>query len=164
MQKPLHMGKREDSFMQLAIDLSWKAMSEGKGGPFGAIVVHGEEVIGRGCNQVLSGNDPTAHAEIIAIREACKTLGSFLLEGCEIYTSCEPCPMCLGAIYWSRAERVYYANSRSDAEQAGFDDAFIYREISLTPSERRLPMLRMQLPGAVAVFEEWTKKYPKTVY
>lgn len=127
------MDKREKEFMKMAIDLSREGMAACKGGPFGAIVVKGNEVVGKGYNSVLSDNDPTAHAEITAIRNACKTLGSFQLEGCEIYTSCEPCPMCLGAIYWARPDRVYFANTRNDAEQAGFDDSFIYKEISSPP-------------------------------
>lgn len=158
------MGKRELDFMQMAINLSKKGMEEGKGGPFGAIVVKNDEVIGEGCNCVLAENDPTAHAEVIAIRNACKKLNSFQLEGCEIYTSCEPCPMCLGAIYWARPDKVYYANTREDAAGADFDDSFIYQEISLPVSKRRIPMYQVNCENAKEAFTEWKEKANKTNY
>lgn len=158
------MNKREKEFMNMAIDLSYKGMHAGKGGPFGAIVVKGDEVVGKGCNSVLMDNDPTAHAEIVAIRDACKRLNSFQLEGCEIYTSCEPCPMCLGAIYWARPDKIYYANTRNDAEQAGFDDSFIYKELHLPPNQRRIPMIPIHNTQALEVFNEWKDKENKTAY
>ena len=122
---------REEKFMEEAIQLAYQGMTNNEGGPFGCIVVNGEEIIGRGNNKVSCNNDPTAHAEITAIRDACKNIGSFQLTGCEIYTSCEPCPMCLGAIYWARPKAVYYANTRNDAAEIGFDDAMIYEEMSV---------------------------------
>lgn len=158
------MGERERRFMQIAVDLSRKGMEEGKGGPFGAIVVKGDRIIGRGCNLVLSKNDPTAHAEMIAIRDACKRLSSFQLSGCEIYTSCEPCPMCLGAIYWARPDKVYYANTREDASCAGFDDSFIYDEIILAKNKRKIRMQRIGLPEAINIFKEWENKQDKQKY
>ncbi|TAN10918.1 MAG: nucleoside deaminase [Chitinophagaceae bacterium] len=158
------MGKRESDFMQIAIDLSKKGMEEGRGGPFGAIVVKDDEIIGKGYNNVLATNDPTAHAEIMAIREACKNLNSFQLEGCEMYTSCEPCPMCLGAIYWARPDKVYYANTRKDAADAGFDDSVIYTEISLPVSKRRIPMYQLSHKEALEAFREWGKKENKINY
>lgn len=158
------MGKRELEFMQMAVDLSKRGMQEGKGGPFGAIVVKDDEVIGQGCNCVLVYKDPTAHAEVMAIRDACKKLNNFQLEGCEIYTSCEPCPMCLGAIYWARPDRVYYANTREDAANAGFDDSFIYNEISSPVSERKIPMYRLDYKEALAPFLEWKKNEHKINY
>lgn len=158
------MRKHESDFMQIAIDLSKKGMEEGKGGPFGAIVVRGDEIVGRGYNNVLGANDPTAHAEIMAIRDACGRLNSFQLEGCEIYTSCEPCPMCLGAIYWARPDKVYYANTREDAAEAGFDDSVIYKEISLPVNKRRIPMYQINCKEASGAFVEWKKKVNKTNY
>lgn len=158
------MGKREFEFMQMAINLSKRGMEEGKGGPFGAIVVKDDEVIGQGYNSVLEYNDPTAHAEVMAIRDACKRLNSFQLEGCEVYTSCEPCPMCLGAIYWARPDKIYYANGRKDAADAGFDDSFIYQEIALPVSKRRIPMHHIHSKDAIEPFIEWKKKMDKTKY
>src|SRR5688572_24573072 len=122
---------RQKKFLEQAIELSRQGMKGGSGGPFGCIVVKGEEVVGIGSNEVTSANDPTAHAEVVAIRNACRSMGTFQLTGCEIYTSCEPCPMCLGAIYWARPDRVIYANTRLDAAAIEFDDDFIYREINL---------------------------------
>lgn len=158
------MEKRELEFMQIAVNLSKKGMEQGQGGPFGAIVVKDDEVIGQGCNSVLAYNDPTAHAEIMAIRDACKRLKSFQLEGCEIYTSCEPCPMCLGAIYWARPDKVYYANTRKDAADAGFDDSFIYGEIPLPVSKRSIPMYHINSAEALEPFTEWKEKENKTKY
>ena len=152
------------SFLKEAISLSQDKMQENQGGPFGAIVVKNGEIIGRGWNQVTSANDPTAHAEIMAIREACKTIGSFHLLGCDIYTSCEPCPMCLGAIYWSKIKVVYYANNRHDAAQIGFSDEFVYREISLSPGERTVKMIHQPSPQALDVFEQWKQKENKIEY
>lgn len=158
------MHEREKQFMQIAIGLSRKGMEGGQGGPFGAIVVRGDEVIGKGYNRVLADKDPTAHAEIVAIREACLHTVDFMLEGCEIYTSCEPCPMCLGAIYWARPDRVYYANTRDDAAAIGFDDAFIYQELHLPVSRRQIPMIAIEDPEARRVFDEWQDKPDKHAY
>lgn len=158
------MGKREQSFMRIAVNLSRKGMEDGKGGPFGAIVVKDDKIIGKGCNMVLTDNDPTAHAEIMAIREACRHLDSFQLDGCEIYTSCEPCPMCLGAIYWARADKIYYANRREDAADIGFDDSFIYDEIELPIADRKIPMQRIDSPEALEVFKNWKNKSDKIEY
>lgn len=139
-------------------------MLERKGGPFGAVIVKDRRIIGRGCNSVISDNDPTAHAEIVAIRDACGRLKSFTLDGCEIYTSCQPCPMCLAAIYWSRMDRVYYANTRDDAHAAGFDDAHFHEEMSLAPGSRGIPMKQLMRDKAIAVFDEWNELPDKTAY
>ncbi|HMV14627.1 MAG TPA: nucleoside deaminase [Chitinophagales bacterium] len=151
-------------FMKRAIELSKMALQTGKGGPFGCVIVKDGKIVGEGHNQVTSTNDPTAHAEVVAIRNACKNLNSFQLEGCEVYTSCEPCPMCLGAIYWARPSKVYFANTREDAKQIGFDDSFIYDEIPLSISQRKIPMLSMNRNQALLVFEEWKNKSDKTEY
>lgn len=151
-------------FMKRAIELSKMALQTGKGGPFGCVIVKDGKIVGEGHNQVTSTNDPTAHAEVVAIRNACKNLNSFQLEGCEVYTSCEPCPMCLGAIYWARPSKVYFANTREDAKQIGFDDSFIYDEIPLSISHRKIPMLSMNRNQALLVFEEWKNKSDKTEY
>lgn len=141
--------------MQRAIELSGENSSDGKGGPFGAVVVKNGMIIGEGANSVTKQNDPTAHAEIVAIRAACTFLNSFQLEGCEIYCSCEPCPMCLGAIYWARPDRVYFANSRFDAADAGFDDDFIYKELVVPPVARKIPMIHMPIEDAKNVLNNW---------
>ncbi len=156
--------ERKIIFMKEAVKVALEGMNNNKGGPFGCIVVKDNEVIGRGNNQVTSTNDPTAHAEIIAIREACKKLESFQLEGCEIYTSCEPCPMCLGAIYWARPDRVYYGSNQIDAANIGFDDEFIYKEIPLPYSERSIPFQQLGRDVALEAFIEWSKKEDKTEY
>ncbi|MCO4294760.1 nucleoside deaminase [Solitalea sp. MAHUQ-68] len=158
------MGKLENEFMLEAIRLSKEGLMNNEGGPFGCVIVKDGKIIGKGNNQVLATNDPTAHAEVVAIREACKTLGSFQLEGCELYTSCEPCPMCLGAIYWARPQKVYYANTREDAAKIGFDDDFIYQEIPLSLSERHIPMLPMGREQALEVFKFWAEKGNKSLY
>lgn len=150
--------------MKIAIELSQTGMDQGKGGPFGCVIVKDGKIIGKGSNAVLSTNDPTAHAEIVAIREACHALGSFQLEDCEIYTSCEPCPMCLGAIYWARPSRVFYANTKLDAAEAGFDDQFIYDELNLPYSDRKIPFHQIVQDEAKKVFENWILKENKTVY
>ncbi len=149
------IGEREEAFLRAAIALSKKAMQSGAGGPFGCIVVKGDEVIGEGYNEVTSSNDPTAHAEVVAIRNACSKLGAYQLTGCEIYTSCEPCPMCLGAIYWARPQRVIYANTRAEAAAIEFDDDFIYNEINIPVSDRKIPFIHHPSPLAKAVFKEW---------
>ena len=139
-------------------------MRENAGGPFGAVVVKDGKVIAEGWNRVTSTNDPTAHAEVIAIRAACAKLGTFSLAGCEIYTSCEPCPMCLSAIYWARLDRIYFANSRKDAAAIGFDDDFLYREVEKPIEARTIPAVKLDLPEAKAVFDEWERKPDKVEY
>ena len=126
-------------FMRRAVELAREGMTSGKGGPFGCVIVRDGEIVGEGCNRVTSTNDPTAHAEVVAIRDACSRLGTFQLDGCTVYASCEPCPMCLGAIYWARPAAIYFGGSKSDAAAAGFDDAFIYDEIGRDISERKIP-------------------------
>jgi len=158
------MTESQSEFMQAAINLSRQGMEEGKGGPFGCVIVKNGKIIGRGNNSVLSDNDPTAHAEVVAIRDACKNLGHFQLDGCEVYTSCEPCPMCLGAIYWARPSKIYFANNKTDAAIAGFDDEFIYEELEIPPAERTIPMIKILNSEAIRVFEEWIKKENKKVY
>ncbi|HVF96618.1 MAG TPA: nucleoside deaminase [Flavisolibacter sp.] len=155
---------REEKFMQEAIALSKKAIDNGEGGPFGCVVVKGDEIVGRGNNSVTSTNDPTAHAEVMAIRDACKNLGHFQLDDCEVYTSCEPCPMCLGAIYWARPKKIYYANHREDAAEIGFDDSMIYEEISAPMESRKIPIVSVGRTEANKVFQEWKAKDDKTVY
>ena len=152
------------SFMREAIRLSIQMMRRGQGGPFGAIVVRGNRIVGRGCNRVTSSNDPTAHAEIVAIRDACRRLKSFQLDDCELYTSCEPCPMCLSAIYWARLKRVYYANTRKDAARIQLDDDFIYTEVSRAISKRRLVMKQLLRKEALKAFGEWEKKADRIPY
>ena len=156
--------KPEEKFMQEAITLSFETMRNNTGGPFGAVVVKDGKVIAKGFNRVVSTNDPTAHAEVVAIREACKALNDFQLTGCEIYTSCEPCPMCMAAIYWARPDRVYYANSRFDAADIGFDDDFIYQELALPYPERKIPLLRIMAKEALEAFHEWNRKTDKIKY
>lgn len=158
------METREERFMRMAVELSLGGVHQGKGGPFGAVVVRGEEVLGRGCNEVLALADPTAHAEIVAIRQACLRLGSYQLTGCEIYASSEPCPMCLGAIYWARPDKIYYANTRDQAAEIGFDDDFIYRELALPPDRRKIPFIAVRYPAARDAFALWKKKTDKQTY
>ncbi len=155
---------REEKFMHEAIALSQKGILLNHGGPFGCIIVKGDEIVGRGNNQVTSTNDPTAHAEVVAIRDACKNLNSFQLEDCEVYSSCEPCPMCLGAIYWARPKKIYYANNRQDAARIGFDDSMIYDEMSAKIDERKIPIISLGREEALKVFDEWMKKEDKTAY
>ena len=150
--------------MKEAIELSRKNIREGKGGPFAAVVVKDGKIVARGTNLVTSANDPTAHAEVVAIREACRVLGTFQLSGCELYTSCEPCPMCLGAIYWARPDKVFYANTHTDAAQIGFDDMFIYKELAMPITGRRVQMVQMMREEAIAAFEEWQKLQDKIRY
>lgn len=150
--------------MQRAIELAQTGMDYSNGGPFGAVVVKKGKIIGEGNNQVTSSNDPTAHAEVVAIRKACETLGTFQLEDCELYTTCEPCPMCLGAIYWARPARVFYACSREDAANAGFDDQFIYSELNLGLTERSIPLVQVMRKAAFAVFKKWASKTDKINY
>jgi len=150
--------------MRQAIALSLSKMRGNHGGPFGAIVVRNGRMVGRGWNRVTSTNDPTAHAEVSAIRDACKKLKTFQLGDCELYTSCEPCPMCLAAIYWARLKKVYYANTRKDAAKIAFDDDWLYHEVAAPIPRRKLPMQQLLRPEALKVFAEWTAKPDKISY
>ncbi|HKV24100.1 MAG TPA: nucleoside deaminase [Candidatus Acidoferrum sp.] len=152
------------AFMERAIQLSIEAVQSGQGGPFGAVIVKNGAIIAEGINRVTSTNDPTAHAEILAIRLACEKLGKFELKGCEIYTSCEPCPMCLGAIYWARLARIYFGNSASDAAKAGFDDSFIYAELKNPTGRRHIPSSQIMREEAAAGFAMWAQKPDKIPY
>lgn len=154
----------DSPFMARAIQLSIENVRSGRGGPFGAVVVHEDKVIAEGVNQVTARNDPTAHAEVLAIRQACEKLGRFELKGCQLYASCEPCPMCMGAIYWARLSCVYFANFASDASQVGFDDSAIYREISQPHAQREIPMIQMMREEALAAFRAWEAKSDKLRY
>ena len=154
----------KEKLMREAIAISIKKMRAGCGGPFGAVVVRKGKIVGRGWNQVTSQNDPTAHAEVSAIRDACKRLKTFQLDDCELYTSCEPCPMCLAAIYWARFKKVYYANTRQDAARIEFDDALIYHEVSLPIKKRQIPMKQLLRGEAQVAFMEWKKKSDKIRY
>ncbi|HNU14712.1 MAG TPA: nucleoside deaminase [Chitinophagaceae bacterium] len=154
----------DSKFLERAIELSKQGMSGGKGGPFGCVIVLNGEIIGEGCNQVTSSNDPTAHAEVVAIRQACGKLGTYQLTGCDIYTSCEPCPMCLGAIYWARPRRVIYANTREEAAAIEFDDDFIYGEINATMKDRKIPFIHHPHPVAKEVFVAWKNWEGKVRY
>jgi tRNA(Arg) A34 adenosine deaminase TadA len=151
-------------FMQRAIDLSREMMDSGRGGPFGAVIVKDGKIIAEGSNAVTSANDPTAHAEISAIRAACAALDDFKLAGCDIYTSCEPCPMCLAAIYWARVDHIYYGNTKIDAARIGFDDAFLYTELALPPEDRKIPMSRLLEAEAADAFAAWEQKPDKIRY
>lgn len=158
------MNEQDKEFMRRAIELAQNGIDDGQGGPFGAIVVRDGEIIGEGCNRVTSSNDPTAHAEIVAIREACRNLNSFQLDGCVIYTSCEPCPMCLGAIYWARPERMFFACFREDAAHVGFDDEMIYEEIARPIEERRIETVNFLRDEGLKVFKNWANKPDKIEY
>ncbi|MCR9082218.1 MAG: nucleoside deaminase [Cyclobacteriaceae bacterium] len=158
------MTDSQKEFMRKAIALAKEGMEAEKGGPFGCVIVKDGKIIGQGSNMVLTSNDPTAHAEVVAIRDACKKLNHFQLEGCEVYTSCEPCPMCLGAIFWARPRKVFYACTKDDAADAGFDDDFIYEEIKVDPADRKIPMLNGMREESQKVFELWKKKEDKKVY
>jgi guanine deaminase len=153
-----------EQLMRRAIALSAEKMRAGLGGPFGAVIARDGQIIAEGYNQVTSGNDPTAHAEVVAIRAASARLGTFSLQGCEMYTSCEPCPMCLGAIYWARLDRVYYANTRVDAAAIGFDDDHIYRELDKPIDGRAVPFIHLQSEEARRIFKEWLEKTDKIPY
>jgi guanine deaminase len=158
------MQQPEEEHMREAIRLSIENVESGKGGPFGAVVVKNGKIIARGANEVTSSNDPTAHAEVVAIRKACKELGSFQLDECEIYCSCEPCPMCLGAIYWARPKAIYYANTKTDAAAIDFDDQFIYEEIARPIGERRLFTQQLMRSEALVAFEQWRTSAKKIEY
>lgn len=158
------MSSDNSSYMEEAIRLSIDNVEQGRGGPFACVVVKDGRIIGRGVNQVTSTNDPTAHAEVVAIRDACKNLNSFQLDGCEIYTTCEPCPMCLGAIYWARPEKLYYANSKEDAAAIQFDDQFIYEEIAKPIGMRTLFTQQMMRSEALEAFKKWADSSIKIEY
>lgn len=149
--------------MARAIQLAEQSVAEG-GGPFGAVIARGGEIVAEAANRVTLDNDPTAHAEVGAIRKAARRLGSFDLSGCDIYTSCEPCPMCLGAIYWAHLDHIYYGGTRDDAARAGFDDDFIYRELALSPADRHKPIEMMMRAEAIRAFQKWMEKADKTEY
>jgi guanine deaminase len=154
----------ENAFMARAIALALDNVKTARGGPFATVIAKGGEILSEGTNQVTMSNDPTAHAEVVAIRAACRKIGDFRLTGCDVYTTCEPCPMCLGALYWSRAERVFFASRREDAAAAGFDDAFIYCELVLPFEERRLSMIPLMRAEAGVVFEAWSASLNRVPY
>jgi tRNA(Arg) A34 adenosine deaminase TadA len=151
-------------FMRRAIALAMENVRTGGGGPFAAVIAKDGQIIAEGANRVTATNDPTAHAEVVAIREACQKLGDFQLTGCDLYTTCEPCPMCLGAIYWSRPARVYYACVAADAAAAGFDDAFIYEELNRTHADRRVPMQQLLREESLQIFSAWKQQGKKIFY
>jgi guanine deaminase len=157
------MGTHEN-FMRMAIELAENNVTQGLDGPFGAVIVKDGNIIASSANKVVSQNDPTAHAEISAIRIACNELNTHVLSGCEIYTSCEPCPMCLGAIYWARIDKIYYANTKTDAAKIGFDDYSIYQELGLPMSERKLPIIQLMRDEALNAFRLWSENEEKTGY
>jgi tRNA(Arg) A34 adenosine deaminase TadA len=165
--KPLNkqtMTKKDQTFMKRAIQLAEKGMDSNAGGPFGCVIVKDDKIIAEGFNRVTSTNDPTAHAEVVAIREACRKLGSFQLDDCIIYTSCEPCPMCFGAIYWARPKMVYFACDKKDAAKINFDDQFIYDELEKDFEDRDIKFVRLSRKDAVPVFDKWAAKVDKTKY
>ena len=153
----------KNEFMKRAIELSIESVNKG-GGPFGSVIVKDEKIVSEGSNKVTTTNDPTAHGEIVAIREACKKINNFNLRGSELYSTCEPCPMCLSAIYWARIKKIYYANTREDARKIDFDDSFIYSEINKNINERKIPMTQMMRDEALKAFELWDKKKDKVKY
>lgn len=150
--------------MSEAIALSANGITGNEGGPFGCVIVQNDKIVGRGYNQVTSTNDPTAHAEVMAIRDACRNLNTFQLDNCEVYSSCEPCPMCMGAIYWARPSKVYFANSRTDAANIGFDDSMIYDELTCAHDRRKIPIEQIGRGEAIVIFEQWKSKEDKIEY
>jgi len=158
------MAAIEKRFLERAIELSRQGMQKGNGGPFGCVIVKDGEIVGEGVNEVLVKNDPTSHAEVVAIRNACKKLNNFQLTGCDVYTSCEPCPMCMGAIYWARPNRVIYANTKSDAAAVNFDDQFIYDEIEKLPQDRYIQFIHLPQEQALDVFLEWKNNGDRKEY
>lgn len=158
------MTERDEYFMRRAIALSAEGMNANAGGPFGAVIVKNDEIIAEGYNRVTSTNDPTAHAEVVAIRRACEKLGTFQLDDCIIYTSCEPCPMCLGAIYWARPKQVFFACDREDAAAIQFDDQFIYDELEKDVGDRQIKFVSLLRKEGVTIFEQWANKTNKTAY
>ena len=153
----------KNEYMQRAIELSIENVNNG-GGPFGSVIVKEGRIIAEGSNKVTSSNDPTAHGEVVAIRQACKNLNNFDLSGCELYSTCEPCPMCLSAIYWARIDKIYYANTREDARKINFDDSLIYSELKKNINERKIPMIQMMRSDALKAFDLWDKKTDKVKY
>ena len=153
----------KNKFMMRAIELSIDSVNS-RGGPFGSVIVKDDKILGEGSNKVTSTNDPTAHGEIVAIRHACKNLNNFNLSGCDLYTSCEPCPMCLSAIYWAHIDKIYYANTRSDARKINFDDSLIYSELTKKVDQRKIPMVQLMREDALKAFELWDKKIDKVKY
>jgi guanine deaminase len=158
------ISAEELKFLEKAIEVSEKGMLQGNGGPFGCVIVKDGKIIAEGCNMVLATNDPTAHAEVVAIREACKKLNSFQLDGCDIYASCEPCPMCMGAIYWARPRKVIFANTKNEAAAIDFDDDFIYSEINTNFDERKIPFIHQPHQKAKDVFNAWRQSANKKLY
>ncbi|MEP6944556.1 MAG: nucleoside deaminase [Acidobacteriota bacterium] len=158
------MTEQDKHFMMRAVELARQGVDANAGGPFGCVIVKDGKIVGEGSNSVTSTNDPTAHAEIVAIRDACSNLGTFQLDGCTVYTSCEPCPMCLGAIYWSRPAAIFYAGTQTDAAGAGFDDEAFYKEIGKPNAERQMPMINLLREEAQKVFQYWNDKTDKTEY
>jgi guanine deaminase len=158
------MDERIKNFIGITIEMAVKNVEEGRGGPFAAIVVRNNEIIGSGANSVTTTNDPTAHAEVNAIRDACKNLDTFQLDDCEIYCSCEPCPMCLGAIFWARPAKIYYAATKTEASNAGFDDSFIYKQIDIQPGQRSIPFIHLPDEKLNLPFENWKQKNDKISY
>ena len=158
------MTELDEYFMRYAISLAQNGIDDGKGGPFGCVIVKNGEIVGEGCNCVTSTNDPTAHAEIVAIRNACKNLDSFQLDDCTIYTSCEPCPMCLGAIYWARPAKIFFACNKADAANIGFDDQFIYEEIERPIDVRHIETVNFLRDEGLTVFTNWANKTDRTEY
>ena len=156
--------ENQKKFMREAIRLSIENVQSGNGGPFGTVIVKNGNIIASGVNKVTQSSDPTAHAEIVAIRSACETLGTFQLVGCEIYCSCEPCPMCLGAIYWARPDRIYFANTKEDAADINFDDNFIYNELDVSTSQRKLPTTQLLRDEAQMAFTQWRESTAKIEY
>jgi guanine deaminase len=154
----------QTEYMQRAVELSREGVKAGDGGPFGAVIVRDGEIIAEGNNRVIIDNDPTAHAEVVAIRRACEKLSNFQLDDCELYTSCEPCPMCLGAIYWARPSVVYYANDKADAAAIEFDDSFIYEELKVPYDQRKIKFIKTPNDEAIKVFQEWAEKQDKVQY
>lgn len=162
-KKNIEPTEDDRRFMQMAIDLSVENVANG-GGPFGAVIVRNGEVIATGTNRVTANNDPTAHAEVSAIRSACQKVGHFKLEGCTVYTSCEPCPMCLSALYWAGVERIFYGNTKADAASINFDDSFIYDEIALDYADRSIPCVNIMRTEALSGFKAWCDKEDKVLY
>ncbi len=158
------MTEQDKNFMREAIAMAKKGMESNSGGPFGAVIVKDGQIIGKGHNRVLATNDPTAHAEVVAIRDACQNTGHFQLDDCILYTSCEPCPMCLGAIYWARPSKIYYACTKNDAADIGFDDDFIYKELDVVHQARKIPALPLLREEALPLFKGWVEKEDKTLY
>jgi tRNA(Arg) A34 adenosine deaminase TadA len=156
--------EKDKTYLRQAVEIARQGVEDGMGGPFGCVIVRDGAIVGKGCNGVTSTNDPTAHAEIVAIRDACQRLENYQLTGCDVYTSCEPCPMCLGALYWARPRRVIYAATRLEAADAGFDDALIYKEINLPGEERKIPFIHQVVEGTEALFALWKEQGNRKLY